>query len=114
MTVSSADYTRVVTECREALAKGLELKGPALIRVIDVVQDAANTLDSKGVAAAAALEALLVTHLGILVADAASPTQAHVNAMVAALTAPRAAATVAAAATITDVSANTALDGRTA
>lgn len=113
MPVVSADYTRVVTECRAALAVGGEIRGPALTRVIDVVEDAANTLDSKAVTAVAALEALLVTHLAILVADGASPTQGHVNAMVAALATPRSAATAAAAPSIADIATH-ALDGRSA
>lgn len=112
MAATSADYTRVVTEARAALMQGHALTGPALQRVIDVVEDAANTLDSKAVAAVAALEAVLVTQFAILVADAASPTQAHVNAMVAAAASPRAAAIAAAAPTIADITANSVLDGR--
>ncbi len=44
---ASADYIEVVRLCREALAKGGELRGLSLLKVIDVVQHAANTLDGE-------------------------------------------------------------------
>ncbi len=114
MTVAAAaaDYATVVTACRRCLAHGTNLTGAEVQLVIDVVETAANTLDSKSAAAVAALEALLVTHLGILVADGASPTQGHVNAAVTALATPRATAVTASTASVADVTQNDALDGR--
>ena len=117
MAVVSADYTTVCTALRRVLGNGTNLTGEEKRLALDVVQHAANTLDSKGAATAVtantdadvleallvtlaaacvtedtlsdALEALLVTHFGILVADGAAPTQAHVDDMVAACATPR-------------------------
>ena len=115
MAVVAADYTTVVTLCRDALAKGTSLFGKDLVKVIDVVQDAANTLDSKGVAATVALEALLVTHLDTnWVAVGTGDSAAVRTAALAALATPRTAAVAAAAASITNVTASDALDGRPA
>ena len=73
---TSAAYLRVVEECREALRTGGDLRGLSLMRVIDVVQHAANTLDSQGAAtgvttntAADALEALLITEAAAVVTE---------------------------------------------
>lgn len=111
MAVSSTDYTTVVQRCRDAINRGNSLSATDMRLIVDVVEDAANTLDTKATASVAALEALLVTHFAILVADAASPTQAHVNAMVAACATPRQTATAAAAASIVDIATHP-LDGR--
>ncbi len=114
MTVAAADYTTVVTSCRRELARGGVLRGEDLRLIIDVVEHAANTLDSKAVAAVAALEALLVTHLDIWNAAKAGATATEYANAVAALATPRTAATAAAAASITDVTALDGPDGRTA
>jgi hypothetical protein len=125
MTVTSADYARVVAEARAALNRGTGLEGPALGRVIDVVQDAANTLDSKGAAtdvtlaaASAALEAELVTQMGLWDADGAGDSSATYTAALSALdplrtavTAAAAAAVVASTATVDDIATHV-LDGR--
>ncbi len=57
MAVVSADYTTVATFCRNALAVGGNISGAQLVKVIDVIQHAANTLDSKAVATSVATEA---------------------------------------------------------
>ncbi len=126
MPVLSADYASVITECREALGRGGALEGKALIRVIDVIQHAANTLDSQGAATGAttrtavlALEALLVTHMAIWNAAKGGATATEYAAALAALATPRTtclsaslASAVASTATVTDVTANNTLDGR--
>ncbi len=115
MAVSSTDYTTVATALRRCLANGSNLDGYEKRLTLDVIQHAANTLDSNTETAtvntdgdaleallvtwaaasvtmntdADALEALLVTHFAILVADGVSPTQAHVDAMVTACATPR-------------------------
>lgn len=124
MTVTSADYARVVSEARAALNRGTGLEGRALGRVIDVVQDAANTLDSKGAAtdvtlraAAVALEAELVTQMALWDDDDAGDSSATYTAALAALAPLRtaltaaAAATTASAATVDDIATHV-LDGR--
>ncbi len=110
----STDVATLVAACRRGLANGSSLTGVELRLCIDTLQTLANTTESKGSAAAVALEALLVTHFGVLVADGASPTQGHVNAMVTACATPRATAVSASAASVTDVTVSDILDGRSA
>lgn len=114
MAVVSADYTTVITNCRNALDKGGSLYGKDLVKIIDVVQDAANTLDSKGVAAVTALSGALVTALAAWTAVGAGDSSAVYTAQEAILTPLRTAAISAAAASITNVTASDALDGRPA
>lgn len=114
MAVVSADYTTVVTNCRNALAVGGSLSGDDLIQVIDVVQHAANTLDSQGVTAVTALSDALVTALAAWNADGAGDSSATYTAQEAILTPLRTAALSAVAATITNITASNALDGRSA
>lgn len=128
MTVSSSDYTTVVTDCRNALAKGISLTGPQMRLVIDVVEHAANTLDSKGAATSAtvnsdadALEAELVTQMAAWDAAGAGDSSAVYTAALAALAPLRTAliasanaVAAAAAASITNVTASDQLDGRSA
>ncbi len=77
---SSTDYALVVSACRDAIRKGtFPNSGDFLRRVIDVVQHAANTLDSVGAATAVtagedaeALELLLVDLAAAAVASEAA------------------------------------------
>lgn len=114
MTVASADYTTVVTRARAALASGGHLAGEDLRLVIDVVQDAANTLDSKALAAVTALSGALVTALAAWNAVGAGNSSATYAAQEAILTPLRTAALTAAGATITNITADNKSDGRTA
>lgn len=92
MTVSSADYTTVVQRCRDALNRGGDLRGPDLMLVIDVVQDAANTIDTQAAARIAtvsadaiALEAELVTQMALWDAAGAGDSSAVYATALAAL-----------------------------
>lgn len=114
MTIGSSDYAAVVTACRGALAHGTTLGGNDLIRVIDVVEHAANTLDSQAAAAVAALEDELVTQMALWAAAGSGDSSAVYTAALAALSTLRTAATAAAAGSITDVTALDGPDGRTA
>lgn len=114
MTVSSADYTTVVAACRDALAHGTSLSGEELRLTIDVVQHAANALDSKAVATVTALSGALVTALAAWAADGAGDSSATYTAQEAILTPLRTAAVSAAAASITNSTADSVLDGRSA
>jgi hypothetical protein len=114
MAVTSANYASIVAACRRALANGTNLTGNEIRLVVDVVQAAANTLDSKGVAAVAALEAELVTQMAIWDAAKGAATTSEYAAALAALDPLRTAATAAAAASVTDVAADDKRDGRAA
>lgn len=109
---TSTDYIQVVTDCRTALAKGGSLSGEQLRRVIDVVQHAANTLDSKAVSAVSALSSALVTALAAWNADGTGDSSATYTAQEAILTPLRTAAVAAAAASRTDITAVSRDDGR--
>jgi hypothetical protein len=80
--------------------------------MLDVVEHAANTLDSKGVAATVALEAALVTQMALWDAAGAGDSSAVYATALTALAALRTAAVSAAAASITNYTANDFLDGR--
>jgi len=108
---TSADYIQVVTDCRTALANGGYLSGEQLRRVIDVVEHAANTLDSKALSAVTALSGALVTALAAWAAVGAGNSSAVYTAQEAILTPLRTAALTAAAASRTDIS-TSAQDGR--
>lgn len=129
MTVSSEDYTTVVQRCRDALNRGGDLRGPDLMLVIDVVQDAANTLDTQAASRiatvsedAAALEAELVTQMALWDAAGAGDSSGVYTTALAALADLRTglAASVAAAlagagsvGAVTDIATHP-LDGRAA
>lgn len=127
MTVLSADYTEVVAKCRAALNRGGDLKGADLRQVIDVVQHAANTLDTRSsaevvtvAADAIALEAELVTQMALWDAAGAGDSSAVYTTALAALADLRTALTASAAAlvaadvgVVTDVATHP-LDGRKA
>lgn len=114
MTVASADYATIVTNCRNALAVGGSLRGEDLRLVIDVVEAAANTLDSKGVAAVTALSSALVTALAAWNGAGAGNSSAIYTTQEAILTPLRAAALTAVAASVTNVTALDGPDGRAA
>jgi hypothetical protein len=130
MAVTSADYTTVVTDCRNALAVGKSLDGAQLRRVIDVVQHAANTLDSNAEAAtvntdADALETQLAAAFVSLDAWTGASAAADIVADIAtqkaaladlrtALIASANAVLAAGGTTVTDITASTELDGRSA
>lgn len=107
MAVVSADYATCVTALRRCLANGTNLDGYEKRLVLDVLQHA--TSNEKD-AAAAALEALLVTHMAAWDAAGAGDSSAAYATALAALAAPRAAAI--AGAVVTDIAADDALDGR--
>lgn len=111
---TSADYTAVVSACRTALARGDSIRGEDLRKVIDVVQHAANTLDSKALAAVTALSGALVTALAAWNAVGAGDSSATYTAQEAILTPLRTAALTAAAASRTDITADNSVDGRSA
>lgn len=123
---ASADYTAVVTAARNALAVGGSLSGLNLLKVIDLLEAAANTLDDNAEAAtvntdADALEASLVTHIANWVAVGVGDSSAVRTTAVAAW-APLRTALIASAnavvasggSTITDITSSDALDGRSA
>ncbi len=110
----STDVATVVAACRRGLANGSSLTGVELRLCIDTLQTLANTTESKGSAAAIALEALLVTHLAIWNAAKAGATASEYAAAVAALATPRATALTASAASVTNVTVSNILDGREA
>lgn len=109
---TSSDYAAVVTTCRNALARGDSVRGEDLRKVIDVVEHAANTLDSKALAAVTALSSALVTALAAWDAAGAGDSSAVYTAQEAILTPLRTAALTAAAASRTDITVNNSLDGR--
>ena len=126
MSVSSADYARVVAACRRCLAHGTSLSGDEIRLVIDVVEHGANAIDGVADISAAndavvALEAVLVTQMGLWNDAGAGDSSTVYTTALAALATPRAnAVTLAAAAlaacpaAITDITADDMADGRSA
>lgn len=107
MAVVDANYTTCVAALRRVLANGTNLTGEEKRLVLDVLQHA--TSNERDVAATA-LEALLVTCFAAWLADGAGDSSATYTAQLAACAAARTAAV--AGATITDIAADDALDGR--
>jgi hypothetical protein len=107
MAVTSANYATCQTALRRCLASGTNPTGEELQLMLDVIQHgSSNERDT----AAAALEALLVTHMAIWDAAKGGATAAEYAAALAALATPRTAAI--AGAVITDLTASDGVDGR--
>ncbi len=109
----STDVASIVSSCRDALARGGELRGERLRLIIDTLETLANTTESKASAAAVALEAQLVTSMAAWNAAGAGDSSADYTTAAAALAPLRTAAVSAAAASVTDVTPDDSLDGRT-
>ncbi len=107
MAVVNADYATCVAALRRCLANGTNLDGVEKRLMLDVIQHA--TSNERDVAATA-LEALLVTAFAAWNADGAGDSSGTYTAQLAACAAARTAAI--AGATITDIAASDAVDGR--
>jgi hypothetical protein len=112
MAVVSADYTTVGTALRRCLGNGTSPSWRELQLMLDVVEHAANTLDSKGVAAVAALDVVIAAQMALWNTAKGADSSSTYTTALAALVAPRAAAIAAAAVSVTDFTANDSLDGR--
>ncbi len=114
MTVAavSADYTTCITALRRCLAKGTNPSSAEVQLFLDVIMTAANTLDSKAVATVTAWASAQATALTAWSGAGAGDSSSIYTTQSALLIAARAACVTAAAASVTDITESTALDGR--